>query len=112
MITDAIRQLRATNLRTTGVPGPSQDFQSVDVPADLIMAKLRVATGAYTAEHFADPQLAAQILAFFSSYGLRIPPAERHVSAEGPGTFPDLAIKAVASARALVGPLLHLEGAQ
>jgi hypothetical protein len=95
------------HLGVTGVLGPSQDFQSVDSPADLIMAKLRLATGAYTPAQLANPRLAPQIVEFFSSYGLRIPQDQAPGSAERP----DLAAKAIASVGALVGPLLDLDGA-
>jgi choline kinase len=107
LLTDVIGTLRGMHLRVTGVLGPSQDFQSVDSPVDLIMAKLRLATGAYTPAQLANPRLASQIVEFFSSYGLRIPPDWEPGSAERP----DLAAKAVASVGALVGPLLDLDGA-
>lgn len=107
LLTDVIGALRGMHLGVTGVLGPSQDFQSVDSPADLIMAKLRLATGAYTPAQLANPRLAPQILEFFSSYGLRIPQDQAPGSAERP----DLAAKAIASVGALVGPLLDLDGA-
>jgi choline kinase len=103
-LTDVIGVLRGLRLGVTGVLSSAQDFQSVDAPADLIMAKLRLATGAYSPTELADPRLAPQILGFFSSYGLRIPPDGQSGSVEGP----DLASAAIASVRALVGPLLDL----
>jgi hypothetical protein len=104
LLTDVIGVLRGMRLGVTGVLSSAQDFQSVDAPADLIMAKLRLATGAYSPTELADPRLAPQILGFFSSYGLRIPPDGQSGSVEGP----DLASAAIASVRALVGPLLDL----
>lgn len=104
LLTDVIGTLRGMRLSVTGVLSSAQDFQSVDDPADLIMAKLRLATGAYSPTQLADPRLAPQILGFFSSYGLRIPPYGQSGFAEGP----DLATAAVASVRTLLGPLLDL----
>jgi len=111
LLTDVIRMLREMHLGVTGVLGPPQDFQSVDSPADLIMAKLRLATGAHTPADLANPRLAPQILEFFSSYGLHIPSNWRPGSTGGPDRFLDLSTQAVASVRALVGPLLHLDDA-
>ena len=104
LLTDVIGMLRGMHLGVTGAPGPSQDIQSVHLPADLIIAKLRLATGAYTPAQLANPRLAPQIVEFFSSYGLRIPQDRALGSAERP----DLAAKAIASVGALVGPLLDL----
>jgi len=111
LLTDVIRMLRGMHLGVTGVLGPPQDFQSVDSPADLIMAKLRLATGARTPADLANPRLAPQILGFFSSYGLRVPSDWRPRSAEGPDRLLDLSTQAIASVRALIGPLLRLDDA-
>jgi bifunctional N-acetylglucosamine-1-phosphate-uridyltransferase/glucosamine-1-phosphate-acetyltransferase GlmU-like protein len=104
LLTDVIGMLRGMRLGVTGVLSPAQDFQSVDAPADLTMAKLRHATGAYTQAQLADPRLASRILGFFSSYGLRMPTDGE----AGSAAELDRAAAAVASARALVGPLLDL----
>ena len=105
--TDVIARLRATGHSVTAVPGPAEDFQSVDAPPDLIMARLRLATGAKTNAELNDPALAPRILSFLSEYGLR--------GANGSGggerrmaELHDIAMHAVAAARELVGPLLDL----
>jgi CTP:molybdopterin cytidylyltransferase MocA len=109
-LTDVVARVRASHLRVTGVPGPRQDFQSVDVPADLIMARLRAATGASTPERLA--ALAPQVLVFLSAYGLRTNRGQGTESRADSAHEAERALEAVASARALVGPLLDLANEQ
>lgn len=105
-LTDVIPILRAADEQVTAIHGPAADYQSVDTPADLVMARLRAATGAHTTEQFANPLFTPRILAFLRGYGL---PAEATDAASGAGNPGcERADAVIASVRALTGPLLDL----
>lgn len=107
-LTDVIPVLRDAGKPITTVHGPAADYQSVDTPADLIIARLRAATGAHTPEQYADPRFTPQILAFLRGYGLR---AEAPGAADRAGNPEcDRAAAVIASIGALAGPLLDLAG--
>jgi hypothetical protein len=107
-LTDVVPKLRAAGWTATAVRGPAEDFQSVDNPADLLMAKLRLATGAQTPAQLADPALVPRILSFMSSYGLRLPSGESSGNSGMAERLQDIAEATIASARTLVGPVLDL----
>jgi CTP:molybdopterin cytidylyltransferase MocA len=107
-LTDVVPKLRAAGWTATAVRGPAEDFQSVDTPADLLMAKLRLATGAQTPAQLADPALVPRILSFMSSYGLRLPSGESSGNSGMAERLQDIAEATIASARTLVGPVLDL----
>jgi hypothetical protein len=102
--------LRAARLRVSIVLGTAEEFQSVDAPADLVMAKLRFATGARDPAELCDWQRIWRTLAFFRSYGMPMPTDASRTDPRVPASLLDLAASAVASVRALVGPVLDLTG--
>jgi choline kinase len=106
-LTDVVSRLRASGWRIGAAPGPAEDFQSVDTPADLILARLRTATGTRTPGELVDALAGPGGLALLAPYGFRLPGDAGSIP-EGKARARERAAMAVSSARALIGPLLEL----
>jgi choline kinase len=66
--TAAVATLAAMGARVRTVLGPVEDYMSVNVPGDLILARLRAATGATPGSDWHNEEQRRAALAFFSDY--------------------------------------------
>jgi len=98
--TDLAGQLTADGFPVGATPGPREDFQGINVPADLILARFRAATGTQRDPDWRSSSSTTDALAFFATYG-------------APGTAPVSGLAAmIEKARSLVGPVLDLGSAR
>jgi molybdopterin-guanine dinucleotide biosynthesis protein A len=114
---DVVANLVSDGVRVRGAEGPPEDFQSVNTPGDLIMARLRAQTGAVGESGWSDDQLRA-VAGFFTAYRSRdSAPAPAPVTGPpGPGDSPvphaagleQTVADSIGSVRALIGPVLDL----
>ena len=114
---DVVAELIAEGARVRSIAGPPEDFQSVNTPSDLIMARLRAQTGVVPESGWSDDQL-REALGFFATYRSRDsasaptpvtgrPPPSGPPVPNGAGLHEAVA-DAIKSVRALIGPVLDL----
>ncbi len=94
--TDLVGQLTADGFPVRAIRGPREDFQGVNAPSDLVLARLRAATGTERDPHWRRSVASRDALAFFAAYG-----ASDGAPASG-------VAKMIEKAEALVGPVLDL----
>lgn len=112
---DVVANLVSDGVRIRSAEGPPEDYQSVNTPSDLLMARLRAQTGAVGEGGWSDDQFRA-VAGFFTAYRSRDRAPAPVTGAVGPDNplVPHMTgleqgvADSIGSVKALIGPVLDL----